>query len=89
MDDSHGKTDCDSSELVVIDDSSSSTNCDQSEFVTLYDEDISKYIEEHGESGIEKIFKAILEDWKNGEVQIGITGNSGVGKCSFINAIRG
>lgn len=48
-----------------------------------YNEDIPKYIEEHGLSGIEEVFKAKLEDWKDVEVQIGVTGNSGVGKVKL------
>ena len=52
-------------------------------------ENVSEYIEKHGVSGIEKRFKAELDDWKNAEIKIGVTGNSGVGKSSFINAIRG
>ena len=91
MDVSYGRTNCDPAEYVVekIDDSSGNSDCDPSEYVLTNDEDIPKYIEERGVSGIEKIFKAKLEDWKNVEVQIGVTGNSGVGKSSFINAIRG
>ena len=72
-----------------MDDTDGKTDRDLSEGVFINDEDIPKYNEEHGVSGIEKIFKAKLEDWKNVEVQIGVTGNSGVGKSSFINEIRG
>ena len=50
---------------------------------------VSEYIEKHGVSGIEERFKAELDDWKNAKIKIGVTGNSGVGKSSFINAIRG
>ena len=50
---------------------------------------VSEYIEKHGLSGIEERFKAELDDWKNAEIKIVVTGNSGVGKSSFINAIRG
>ena len=52
-------------------------------------ENVSEYIKKHGVSGIEERFKAELGDWKNAEIKTGVTGNSGVGKSSFINAIRG
>ena len=52
------------------------------------EKDVPEHIEKHGVSGIEEIFKAQLEGWKNVEINIGVTGNSGVGKSSFINAIR-
>jgi ribosome biogenesis GTPase A len=40
-------------------------------------------------SEIDKFFKAKLEEWKNVKITIGVTGFTGVGKSSFINAIRG
>ena len=52
-------------------------------------EDVPEYIERNGLEGIEEFFKAKLERWKDVEINIGVTGNSGVGKSSFINAIRG
>ena len=52
-------------------------------------EEIKEYIKRNGVSGIEEFFKIQLERWKEVEVNIGITGCSGVGKSSFINAIRG
>jgi predicted GTPase len=52
-------------------------------------EDIQGHIEDHGVSGVEEFFKTKLGRWKDVEINIGITGNSGVGKSSFINAIRG
>ena len=52
-------------------------------------EEIKEYIKRNGVSGIEEFFKMQLERWKEVEVNIGITGCSGVGKSSFINAIRG
>ena len=61
---------------------------DHSEYVILDMKDVPEHIKEHGVSGIEEIFKAKLEGWKNVEINIGVTGNSGVGKSSFINAIR-
>ena len=61
---------------------------DLSGYEILDAKDVPEHIKEHGVSGIEKIFKAKLEGWKNVEINIGVTGNSGVGKSSFINAIR-
>ena len=61
---------------------------DLSEYEILDAKDVPKHIEKHGVSGIEEIFKAKLERWKNDEINIGVTGDSGVGKSSFINAIR-
>ena len=52
-------------------------------------EEIKEYIKRNGVSGIEEFFKMQLERWKEVEVNIGITGCSGTGKSSFINAIRG
>ena len=52
-------------------------------------EDVQGYIKEHGVSGMEEFFKRKLERWKDVEINIGVTGNSGVGKSSFNNAIRG
>ena len=54
-----------------------------------YVHDIPEYIEEHGVSGIEELFKSKLQQWKDVEINIGVTGDCGVGKSSFINAIRG
>ncbi len=38
---------------------------------------------------IQEIVKARLEQWKEVEINFAIIGSSGVGKSSFINAIRG
>jgi predicted GTPase len=38
---------------------------------------------------IETFFKDELNKWKDVEINIAITGTPGVGKSSFINAIRG
>jgi predicted GTPase len=50
---------------------------------------IDRHIKLHGVSGMGEYFKAQLEQWENVEINIGVTGDSGAGKSSFINAIRG
>ena len=50
--------------------------------------ELKKEIEESGVSNIEEFFKKRLEKWREVEVNIAITGDSGSGKSSFINAIR-
>ncbi|PFX28465.1 interferon-inducible GTPase 5-like [Stylophora pistillata] len=51
-------------------------------------EDVKEYMDENGVSGLAEFFKGRMERWKKVEVNIGITGDSGAGKSSFINAIR-
>ena len=69
--------------------SSDQTDCKLSEYEHVNMEDVPEHIEKHGVSGIEKLYRNKLDDWKNVNIQIGVTGDSGVGKSSFINAIRG
>ena len=64
-----------------------------SEYEVLDVEDLRELIDEMKRdenclSEIEEKFKAKLEGWKNNEINIGVTGNSGVGKSSVINTIR-
>ncbi|KXJ25246.1 Interferon-inducible GTPase 5 [Exaiptasia diaphana] len=53
-----------------------------------YDEEVQEFIDKNGISNIDKFFKEKLEGWQDAEVNIGVTGDSGTGKSSFINAIR-
>ena len=75
-----------------MDDASNITDA-LSEYEILDAEDVPELIDEMKRdenclSEIEEKFKAKLEGWKNVEINIGVTGKSGVGKSSFINAIR-
>ena len=54
----------------------------------IYYEDVQGYVDENGVSNIEEFFKIKLEGWRDVEVNIAISGSSGAGKSSFINAIR-
>ena len=61
---------------------------DFSEWEMLEKVELEKEIEESGVSNIEEFFRKRLEKWREVEVNIAITGDSGSGKSSFINAIR-
>ncbi|KAJ7360133.1 Interferon-inducible GTPase 5-like [Desmophyllum pertusum] len=51
-------------------------------------EEVKEYVDQNGVSNIDEYFKKKLERWQDIEVNIGITGDSGAGKSSYINAIR-
>ena len=51
-------------------------------------EELQEELDEKGVSNVKEFFKKRLDRWREVEVNIAITGNSGVGKSSFINAIR-
>ena len=60
--------------------------------VQIKPEDVKEfqdYIKRNGVSNVHEMFKKKLDGWQEVEVNIGITGDSGSGKSSFINAIRG
>jgi len=61
---------------------------DFSEFEIIEMVELKKEIEESGVSNIEEFFRKRVEKWREVEVKIAITGDSGSGKSSFINAIR-
>ena len=48
-----------------------------------------QHMEEDGVSRMEKCFSQILDRWQHVEIKIALPGASGVGKSSFVNAIRG
>ncbi|CAF0943508.1 unnamed protein product [Rotaria sp. Silwood1] len=48
-----------------------------------------EYFDKHGLDEIEQYFISRLREWELLSLHIAVTGNSGVGKSSFINAIRG
>ena len=59
------------------------------DFETIDTAEIQSYVEQNGVKGISEFLKQKLDTWKETEVHIGITGNSGSGKSSFVNTIRG
>jgi putative protein kinase ArgK-like GTPase of G3E family len=48
-----------------------------------------RLVEEKGVAGAQAVMREKLESWKDVEIKIGVTGNAGVGKSSFINTFRG
>ena len=50
---------------------------------------VSKYIHDNGMSDEQVFFEEKLEEWRNEEITVAVAGDSGTGKSSFINAIRG
>ena len=54
-----------------------------------YKKEVEKHVKKHGVNGIEEILMANLKRWEDVEIRFGITGDSGVGKSSFVNAVRG
>ena len=47
------------------------------------------YVKQHGVEGIDKFLEDALEKWKQVDINIAVVGNSGSGKSSFINTVRG
>ena len=60
-----------------------------SDWETTNAEEVNEYVKKNGVSGINEFFKNQLERSEKEGVNIGITGDSGAGKSSFINVFRG
>ena len=50
---------------------------------------VKEYFGQYGVSNINESLTKKLKSWQDVEMHIGITGDSGAGKSSYINAIRG
>ena len=56
---------------------------------TTFGEEIKKAFDTNGIFGVKDYYHRKNNEWKNVAINIGVTGQSGVGKSSFINVIRG
>ena len=65
-----------------------SPECWEDDLVKIEMEELQNEIDVRGVSNIEEFLRKRLERWREAEVNIAITGDSGSGKSSFINAIR-
>ena len=52
-------------------------------------DEIKKLVVGSGIAGIQRMMNEKLERWREVKVNLAVVGESGVGKSSFINAIRG
>ena len=52
-------------------------------------DDIKKLFAGSGVAGVQRTIRKNLEKWREVKINLAILGNSGTGKSSFINAIRG
>lgn len=51
--------------------------------------EVKEFFEKNGIHELERFIQTKIEEWQDTEITIAETGNAGVGKSSFINAIRG
>ena len=65
-----------------------SPECWDDDFVKIEMDELKHEIDESGVSNIEAFLRKRLERWREVEVNLAITGDSGSGKSSFINSIR-
>ncbi|XP_028404390.1 interferon-inducible GTPase 5-like isoform X1 [Dendronephthya gigantea] len=59
------------------------------DLVDQYMDDTRTYVNENGVTDVENFLKKKLEGSKEVKIRFGITGEAGVGKSAFMNAIRG
>ena len=55
----------------------------------LVNEEMAKYFQQHGLFNAHEFIKEKLVGCKNTKLQFAVTGDCGVGKSAFINALRG
>lgn len=60
-----------------------------SDFETIDTAEVQNYVQQYGVKDISEFLKKKLDTWKKTEVHLGVTGDAGTGKSSFVNAIRG
>ena len=51
--------------------------------------EVKDYVKKHGVEGITTFLENALEKWKEEDINIAVVGNSGSGKSTFINTVRG
>ena len=61
---------------------------EEKKFIPSGDE-IKQLLASSGITGIQQMMNEKLEGWKDVKIHLAILGDSGAGKSSFINAIRG
>ena len=62
---------------------------DPVDWESIYRDEVKAHVQQHGLSDIGNFLNLMLKRWEDTDVIIGITGNSGAGKSSFVNAFRG
>ena len=51
--------------------------------------EVNDYVQNHGVESIDRFLEDALEKCKEVDINIAVVGNSGSGKSSFINTVRG